>query len=85
MVTKVTGTGKVTNVATMDVLGRTLQSGATFTPGSGFAFTGDEPSGFAFTGAEVTRWGLMGLVLVVGGWFLLAAARKRDEDAVTES
>ena len=85
VVTKLTGPGKVTNVATMDVLGRTLQSGATFTPGSGFAFTGDEPSGFAFTGSEVTRWGLMGLVLVVGGWFLLAAARKRDEDAVTES
>jgi len=85
VVTKVTGTGTITNVASMDVLGRTLQSGATYTPGSGFAFTGDQPGGFAFTGAEITRYGLMGLLLVVGGWFLIAAARKRDEDAVVES
>jgi hypothetical protein len=85
VVTKITGTGAVTNVASMDVLGRTLQSHATLTPGSGFAFTGDEPGGFAFTGSEVARYGLMGLLLVVGGWFLIVAARKRGEDRVVES
>jgi hypothetical protein len=44
-----------------------------------------EPSGFAFTGAEVTRWGLIGLLLVVGGWFLLGATRRRHADPITES
>jgi uncharacterized repeat protein (TIGR01451 family) len=77
VVTTITGAGKITNVASIDVLGESVTSNATYTP--------TDPGGFAFTGAEVARYGLMGLLLVVGGWFLLAAARKRDEDPVVES
>ncbi len=79
VVTKVTATGtaKITNVASMDVLGRTLSGDASVTP--------TESGGFAFTGAEVTRWGLIGLLLVVGGWFLLGFARKRNEDPIVDA
>jgi uncharacterized repeat protein (TIGR01451 family) len=76
--TTVTGSGTITNVASMDVLGRTVSSDASVSPSAA------EAGGFAFTGAEVTRWGLIGLLLVVGGWFLLNAARKRNEDAIVE-
>jgi len=74
----VTGTGTITNSASMDVLGTTVSSDATVTPAG-------DPSGFAFTGAEVTRWGLIGLLLVVGGWFLLGLVRKRDEDQIADA
>jgi uncharacterized repeat protein (TIGR01451 family) len=72
VVTKVTGSSKVTNTASIDVLGKTVSSNASVTP--------TDPGGFAFTGAEATRWGFIGLLLVVGGWFALGLARKRDED-----
>ena len=78
VVTTVTGSGKITNVASMDVLGKTVSSDANVTPTA-------EAGGFAFTGAEVSRWGLIGLLLVVGGWFLVGLARKRDEDPIVES
>ncbi len=74
--TTITGEGAITNTATMDVAGTTLQSAADYTPGGGFAFTG----------SDAQRLGLLGLVGIVGGWFMVIAARKRDEDdVVTES
>ena len=76
--TTITGTGTITNVASLDVLGEQVTSNASVTPPA-------EPGGFAFTGAEVTRIGLTGLLLVVGGWFLIVAARRRNQDPVVES
>jgi uncharacterized repeat protein (TIGR01451 family) len=76
VVTTITGSGSITNVASMDVLGKTVVADASLTQPEG---------GFAFTGSELTRYGLMGLLLVVGGWLLLAAARKHEEPTITDS
>jgi uncharacterized repeat protein (TIGR01451 family) len=76
--TTITGTGKITNVASLDVLGESVTSNASVTPTT-------PARGFAFTGAEIARYGFVGLLLVLGGWFLLVAARRRTRDTATES
>ena len=73
VVTRVTGTGTITNTASMDVAGRTVESAAKLTdPGTG---------GFAFTGSEAARYGLIGLLLVLAGWFVVLTSRRRKETA----
>ena len=80
MKTTVTGDGPITNVVTTDVAGRTLTAGAAYTPGA--AAANRPTSGFAFTSANAQRIGLLGLLGVLGGWFLVIAARRRQEDEV---
>ncbi len=68
----------------------TKTSAATYTAGSGFAFTGGpkcgfasagaRTSGFAFTGSEAQRLGLLGMIGIGGGLFVVVAARKRRDD-----
>ncbi|MEO6470059.1 MAG: hypothetical protein ABIP21_13255, partial [Acidimicrobiia bacterium] len=82
LVTKVSGGKNITNTASLDVGGTTKTSTATYVAGSGFAFTGGPKSGFAFTGSEAQRLGLLGLIGIVGGLFMVAAARKRRDDEV---
>ncbi|MGZ6887638.1 MAG: beta strand repeat-containing protein [Acidimicrobiia bacterium] len=85
--TKITGSGKITNVASMDVAGKTVQSDANYTPGSGFAFTGDGPtSGFAFTGSDAFRYGGIGLLLLLVGSVVVTLTRRRrdDDDPIVE-
>jgi len=78
VVTTVHGSGTITNVASLDVLGESVTSNAAVTPEHA-------PGGFAFTGGEATRYGFIGLLLVVGGWFLLGAARKREQESATDA
>ena len=74
LVTTITGNGPITNIASTDVEGKTVSAKASYTPSGGFAFTG----------TEAQRLGFLGLLAVLGGWFLMAAARRRREDeAVT--
>ena len=74
VVTTITGNGPITNIASTNVEGKTVSAQARYTPSGGFAFTG----------TEAQRLGLLGLLAVLGGWFLMAAARRRREDeAVT--
>jgi uncharacterized repeat protein (TIGR01451 family) len=74
VVTTITGNGSITNIASTDVEGKTVSAQASYTPSGGFAFTG----------ADAQRLGLLGLLAVLGGWFLMAAARRRrEDDAVT--
>ena len=70
VVTTVTGTDDITNTASMEVFGQTVESSAAYRPASGFAFSG----------ADAGRVGLLGLLVFVGGWIIVAATRKRDED-----
>ena len=71
--TTITGPGDIVNTASLDVLGKTVTSTATYRP----------EGGFAFTGADAQRLGLLGLLGVVGGWFIVIAARKREDDEDT--
>ena len=75
--TKIVGEKEVTNVASLEVAGRVLTSKASFQPSSGLAFTS---GGFAFTGSDAQRLGFLGLLGVLGGWFIMVAARKRPDD-----
>lgn len=68
--TTITGTGDITNTASIDVEGKVLSASAAYKPSGGFAFTG----------ADAQRLGFLGLLGVVGGWFIVIAARKRNDD-----
>jgi uncharacterized repeat protein (TIGR01451 family) len=72
LVTDVTGPGRITNVASLDVQGRVVEADATFDPA--------EPGGFAFTGADALRVGGFGALLVLAGWFSVVATRRRKEE-----
>ena len=39
----------------------------------------DEVGLEVLTGAEAVRYGFVGLLLVIGGWFIVLATRKRDD------
>ena len=80
LVTTVSGGKDITNVASLDVGGITKTSASTYPAGSGFAFAGVPKAGFAFTGSEAQRFGLLGLIGIGGGLFMVVAARKRRDD-----
>ncbi len=79
--TKILRDHDITNIATLDAGGTVLASEASYQPGRGFAFTGRPPSsGFAFTGADAQRLGFLGVLGVLGGWLIMTATRKRNDD-----
>jgi uncharacterized repeat protein (TIGR01451 family) len=72
VVTRVTGTGSITNTAFIEVEGKSVESAARLAdPATG---------GFAFTGSEAARYGLIGLILVLAGWFIVLTSRRRRHD-----
>ncbi len=73
VVTTIVDTGEITNTASLDVLGESITSKANYTP----------PGGFAFTGTEAASLGFIGLLGIIGGWFMVITARKRDDDEAT--
>ncbi len=68
IVTQVTGSGSITNTASMDVGGKAVESAAKVPAPTG---------GFAFTGAEAERYALVGLFLILAGWFVVFTSRKK--------